>query len=109
MVSLLGMVTWQADARSPEGKVFSKIRKENGMATIKKINFLPMAPEELEKLKQFLKTTSEFMDVDIRTVEVTSVQVLVDADRPDVVTIVNKVALSENRKRKEPRTGTGAG
>lgn len=75
------------------------------MATIKKINFLPMTPDELEKLKKFLATTSEFMDVDIRTVEVTSVQVLVDADRPDVVTIVNKVALSENKKRKE----TGAG
>jgi len=75
------------------------------MAAVKKINFLPMEPEALKKLKQFLATTGEFMDVEIKTVEVTTVQVQVEADRPDVITIVNKIALSENRKRKEAEAG----
>jgi hypothetical protein len=75
------------------------------MGAVEKINFLPMNPEELAKLKKFLETTSEFMDVDIRATEVTSVQVMVDADRPDVVTVVRKIALSENRKRKEAGAG----
>ncbi len=64
------------------------------------VDFPPVANTEKIKLKQFLKTTSEFMDVDFEVEEVTIIRVTVDANRPDVLTIINKVAVNEKRKQK---------
>lgn len=66
--------------------------------SVKKIQFPAMEPEALAKLTQFLETTGEFMGVGIRVVEVTTVQAIVDSERADVITILNKVAMNEKKK-----------
>jgi hypothetical protein len=68
---------------------------------VKKIQFPAMEPAELAKLTKFLETTGQFMEVGIRVVEVTTVTAIVDAERADVVTILNKVAANEKIKQKK--------
>ena len=62
------------------------------------VDFPPVENTEKIKLQRFLKTTSEFMDVDFEIEEVTIIRVTVDADRPDVITMISKVASNEKRK-----------
>ena len=66
--------------------------------TVKKIKFPSMEPQDLAKLKKFLSTTSEFM-------EVTTVEAQIDAERVDVATILSKVAANETRKQKAAQAG----
>ncbi len=67
---------------------------------VKCVDFPPVGNTEKIKLQRFLKTTSEFMEVEFEVEEVTMLRVIVDADRPDVVTIISKVAANEKRKQK---------
>ena len=73
--------------------------------TVKKIKFPSREPQDLAKLKKFLSTTSEFMEVSIRIVEVTTVEAQIDAERVDVATILSKVAANETRKQKAAQAG----
>ena len=69
----------------------------------KKIDFPAVGPTDKVKLTRFFETIGEFMETDIEVTEVTTMQVVVDASRSDVVTIISKVAANEKRKAKESK------
>jgi hypothetical protein len=66
--------------------------------TIKKVLFPPVGPEEEAKLTRFLNTTGEFMDVALAVKKVTIIEVQVNAERADVVTVLSKIAAAEKKK-----------
>ena len=73
------------------------------MAKLVHVEFPPVDNTEKIKLQRFIKTTSEFMEVDFEVGEVTIVRVSVAADRQDVATLLRKVAANEKRKQLHPQ------
>lgn len=68
---------------------------------MKKIQFPPVDVQEEAKLKRFLTTVSEFMNIDIDIREVKIIEVLVGDDtRQDVITVLSKIAASQKDKSK---------
>ena len=68
------------------------------------IDFPPVGNTEKLKLQRFIKTTSEFMEVDFEIEEVTAIRVSVAAERQDVATLLRKVAANEKRKQRNPQS-----
>ena len=64
----------------------------------KQIVFPPMDAQEEAKFRRFLTTTGEFMGVELESELMTVITVKVPGDRPDVVTVMNKLAAA-NKKR----------
>lgn len=74
------------------------------MSKLIHVDFPPVGSTEKIKLQRFIKTTSEFMEVDFEVDEVTAIRVSVDADRQDVATLLRKVAANEKRKQMNPQS-----
>ena len=74
------------------------------MAKLIHVDFPPVGNTEKLKLQRFIKTTSEFMEVDFEIEEVTAIRVSVAAERQDVATLLRKVAANEKRKQRNPQS-----
>ena len=79
-------------------------KKMTPLIQYKNIDFPPVGPTDKVKLTRFFETIGEFMETDIEVEEVTTMRVKVNASRPDVITMINKVASNERRKEKESKS-----
>lgn len=72
------------------------------------VQFPPADQESKKKLTAFLENVSEFMAAPIKITKVTIIQAEVIGDRPDVMTILNKVAEREKKKETNGKPGAEA-
>lgn len=66
--------------------------------------FPPVNAEGKVKLQRFLKTVSEFMDVEIEVAEVTIIRATPEEGRLDVLTVLNKIAANEKKKNQKEKS-----